>query len=111
MLTLVLELTQTGIDDGVVPSVFALRQNSPNPFRGGTTMAFNLPAPARTRIDVYSVAGRKVATVVDRDFPAGTHSVDWNGADSTGRSVPAGIYFYRIEAGTDSSTRKMIVLR
>jgi len=74
-------------------------------------MAFNLPAPARTKIDVYSVAGRKVATVVDRDFPAGTHSVDWNGADSAGRQVPAGIYFYRIEAGTDTSTKKMILLR
>jgi flagellar hook assembly protein FlgD len=52
-----------------------------------------------------------VATVVDREFPAGRHNVAWDGADSAGRHVPAGIYFYRIEAGANASTKKMIVLR
>jgi len=111
VLTLVLDLSQTGIDDGELPTVFALRQNSPNPFRDGTAMAFNLPTPARTKIVVYNVAGRVVATVVDRQFPAGRHSIEWNGRDSAGRRVPAGIYFYRIEAGGYTSTKKMIVLR
>ncbi len=111
VLTLVLDLSQTGIDDGEMPAVFALRQNSPNPFRDGTAMAFNLPTAARTKIVVYNVAGQKIATVVDREFPAGRHNVAWDGEDSAGRHVPAGIYFYRIEAGANASTKKMIVLR
>jgi hypothetical protein len=111
VLTLILDLSQTGIDDGELPTMFALRQNSPNPFRDGTAMAFNLPTAARAKIDVYNVAGRKIATVVDRGFPAGRHSVEWNGTDSAGRHVPAGIYFYRLEAGNHTSTKKMIVLR
>ncbi len=111
VLTLVLDLSQTGIDDGELPTVFALRQNSPNPFRDGTAMAFSLPKPARTKIAVYNVAGRVIATVVDRQFPEGRHSIEWNGRDSAGRRVPAGIYFYRIEAGDYTSTKKMIVLR
>ena len=111
VVTLVLDLSQTGIDDGGTPLRFALRQNSPNPFRGGTALAFDLPAQSRARLDIYNVAGRKVTTVVDREFPAGRHSVRWNGTDDSGRKVPAGIYFYRIEAGADVSTKKMIVLR
>jgi hypothetical protein len=111
VLTLVLDLSQTGVDDGELPTVFALRQNSPNPFRNGTAMAFNLPVPARTKIAVYNVAGQMVATVCDRQFPAGRHNVAWDGTNSAGRRVPGGIYFYRIEAGANTSTKKMIVLR
>ena len=111
VVTLMIDLSQTGIDDGAVPARFALRQNSPNPFRNGTAMGFNLPTPARAKITVYNVAGQRVATVVDRDFPAGRHDVTWNGDDSAGRPVPAGIYFYRIEAGDNTSTKKMIVLK
>jgi hypothetical protein len=111
VLTLVLDLSQTGIDDGEFAAVFALRQNSPNPFRGATAMSFNLPAPARATMSVYNVAGRKVATVVDRDFGAGRHDVMWDGRDADGRPIPAGIYFYRLDAGENTSTRKMIVLR
>ncbi len=111
VLTLVLDLSQTGVNDGELPTVFALRQNSPNPFRNGTAMAFNLPVPARTKIAVYNVAGQMVATVCDRQFPAGRHSIAWDGTNSAGRRVPGGIYFYRIEAGANTSTKKMIVLR
>ncbi|MCK4409012.1 MAG: T9SS type A sorting domain-containing protein, partial [Candidatus Eisenbacteria sp.] len=111
VLTLVLDLSQTGVNDGELPTMVALRQNSPNPFRDGTTMAFNLPTPTRTRITVYNVAGQIVATVCDRQFPAGRHSVVWDGTDSAGRRVPAGIYFYRLEAGEHASTKKMILVR
>jgi hypothetical protein len=111
VVTVILDLDQTGIDDGEIAAVFALHQNSPNPFRTGTAMSFNLPAPERATISVYNVAGRKIANVVDREFGAGRHDVTWNGRDADGRPVPAGIYFYRLEAGGSTSTRKMIVLR
>jgi hypothetical protein len=111
VITLVLDLDQTGVDESEFAAVFTLRQNRPNPFRNGTAMSFDLPAPARAAVSVYSVAGRKVATVVDREFGAGRHDVMWNGRDSSGRPVPAGIYFYRLEAGDNVNTKKMIVLR
>ena len=69
------------------------------------------PAAANAKIAVYNVAGQRVATVVDREFPAGSNNVVWNGMDTDGRPVPAGIYFYRIDAGANTSTKKMIVLR
>jgi len=110
IVTLELDLTQTGVDDAI-PATFALRQNSPNPFRNDTSMAFSLPTPERVEIGVYNVAGRKIATVCDSEFSEGEHNVVWNGRDTSGRPVAAGIYFYRIDAGTHTSTKKMLVLR
>ncbi|MBN2565693.1 MAG: T9SS type A sorting domain-containing protein, partial [Candidatus Eisenbacteria bacterium] len=110
VLTLVLDLSQTGVE-GEIPLTFALKQNSPNPFRDGTTMSFDLPSPSRAELTVYNVAGRKVATVVDGELPAGRHSVSWNGRDDEGREVSAGIYFYMLEADQGRSGRKLIVLR
>ena len=74
-------------------------------------IAFELPAPSRARLEVYNVAGRKVASVVDDEFAAGRHTVRWDGRDSSGREVSAGIYFYRLEAGSNESMKKMILLK
>jgi hypothetical protein len=109
--TVELVLDDTGIEEGELPLSFALRQNAPNPFRSGTMIAFDLPEPAHATLEVYNVAGRMVASVIDRDLGAGTHSVAWEGRDSRGRRVSAGIYFYRLEAGPNESMRKMILLK
>ncbi|MFH1502447.1 MAG: C25 family cysteine peptidase [Candidatus Eisenbacteria bacterium] len=111
VVTLVLDLSQTGIEEGELPLAFALRQNYPNPFRSGTTIAFGLPAPSDVRIDVYNVAGRKVATVLNDEMPTGWHAATWDGRDSAGNDVSAGMYFYRIEAGSRAASRKMILVR
>jgi hypothetical protein len=111
IVTLVLTLDDTGIEDGELPLSFALRQNAPNPFRDGTAIAFDLPSPARTRLEVYNVAGRRVATVVDETCHAGRHTATWNGLDAGGRKVAAGIYFYRLTSGESSSTKKMLLLK
>jgi hypothetical protein len=110
VVTLVLDLSQTGIEDGT-PLAFALRQNYPNPFRGGTTIAFGLPRPSDVSIEIYNVAGRKVATVLDDAMPIGWHSASWDGRDASGNEVSAGMYFYRIEAGDKTATKKMILVR
>jgi len=110
VMTLVLDLSGTGIDGGK-PIAFSLKQNYPNPFRAGTSIVFDLPQPSHVRLDVYNVAGRRIATVADRDFGSGRHAVAWNGVDSAGRSVPAGIYFYKIDTGSRAATKKMIVVK
>lgn len=109
VVTLTLDLSQTGVGD--VPLVFALRQNAPNPFGHGTAIAFDLPSPARASLSIYTVGGRKVATVVDQDLPAGRHAAVWDGRDSSGHEVAAGVYLYRLEAGADIGARKMLVIK
>jgi len=105
----VLRLTQTGTD-GVLgcPS---LLQSSPNPARGEARIRFALPVGAAATVEIYDVRGRRVATLEDGDFPAGSHSVGWNGVDDAGREVPAGVYFYRLTTPTSTVTRKLVLLR
>jgi hypothetical protein len=111
VLTLELDLTGTGVDDGVLDLAFALRQNAPNPFRDGTSIAFQLPQQENARIEVFDVAGRRVATVIDRELPAGLHTAVWDGRDTAGNEVSAGIYFCRLAAGQNEGLRKMILLK
>jgi hypothetical protein len=111
VITLELDLTGTGVEDGTLGTAFALAQNSPNPFHGGTAIAFQLPEPERATIEIFDVAGRRVATVLDRDLPAGLHTAMWDGRDASGNEVSAGIYFYRLEAGPREGLRKMILLK
>ncbi|MCK4513284.1 T9SS type A sorting domain-containing protein, partial [bacterium] len=111
IVTITIDLTGTGVEDPEIPLAFALRQNYPNPFRGGTALAFALPRPAEAKLDIYNVAGRRIATVVSGNLPAGNHLVTWDGTDTRGAKVPAGIYFYRFEADGFESTRKMILLK
>jgi len=111
VVTLELDLTATGVEDGVLHAAFALRQNAPNPFREGTAIAFQLPQSEKARIEVFDVAGRRVATVLDRELPAGIHTAVWDGRDAGGNEVSAGIYFYRLEAGLNEGLRKMILIK
>jgi hypothetical protein len=94
-----------------VPAVFALRQARPNPFNPVTKIAFDIPRPARVKLVVYDIAGRRVATLVDEEKIPGAYSVPWNGTDQHGAAVASGVYFYRLEAGDFVATRKMMLLK
>jgi hypothetical protein len=89
-----------------IASTFALHQNYPNPFNPVTTIRFALEARAHTILKVFNLLGQEIATLVDADLPAGAHVVQWNAAN-----VGTGVYVYRLEAGEDVSTRKLILLR
>lgn len=109
--TMVLGSTGTGIEEGDLPGVLALGRNFPNPFAERTTIAYELPRPARVHLEIYNLAGRKVTTILSGERPAGRHSAVWKRTDSSGRRVAAGIYFCRLEAAGLTSTKKMIVLK
>lgn len=105
-----------------VPEDFVLEQNFPNPFGGGgayllqsearTMIRFGLPAPSVVTIKVFDLAGREVATVLEKvEMPPGLHQRGWDGRDASGRLVPNGIYFYRLAAGNVVRTMKMMVIR
>ncbi len=97
-------------ETGALPRRFELFQNYPNPFNPSTTIPYQLPAPARVRLEVFNLLGQRVATLVDEEQQAGLHTAAWNGTDSAGRPVAAGVYLYRLRGGATSGTRRMVLL-
>jgi len=93
-------------DEERVPTTTALDQNHPNPFNPQTTISYSLAAPAHVRVDVFSVAGQLVRTLVDESQPAGRYSVPF---DATGLS--SGVYFCRMVAGDVTVQKKMVLLK
>ncbi len=94
----------------VPPASLALHQNHPNPFNPATTIKYFLPYAGHVRLAVYDVSGRLITTLVDGARPEGEHSIEWNG--STGASgASSGVYFYRLDYGKESITKKMVLLR
>ncbi len=107
-----IEVTPTGISGaGELPTPLALRQNFPNPFNPSTTIAFALERSGPVKLQVYDARGRLVRTLVDEAREAGAHSVAWDGRDNGGRSSAAGVYLYRLDAGSSSLQRKMTLLK
>jgi hypothetical protein len=90
---------------------FALYGSWPNPFRGVTTINFSLPHEGQARLAVYNVAGQLVRTLTDGVLPAGSQSVSWDGRNQAGRSVPGGVYFYRLSTGDRTLTQKAVLVR
>ena len=98
----------TGAPDSAVS---LLRQNQPNPARTGTTIQFVLASPTEVTLDVFDVAGRKVATLEDGKLDSGPHDAPWDLTDTEGNTVASGVYFYRLAIGDETLTRKLIVVR
>lgn len=83
----------------------------PNPFHDLLRVFLTLPAAVPARITVHDVAGRRVRTLLQEPLAAGAHAVAWTGRDEGGRAVAPGVYFLRLEAGSDVRTRKVVLLR
>jgi len=93
---------------GELPLAFDLSPNEPNPFGRQTTIRFALPTTSRVRLEVFDLAGRKIATLLDGNQPAGLHSVVFR-ADAE-KDLPSGVYFVHMSAGAFERTRKMLYL-
>ncbi len=91
---------------------FFLLQNHPNPFNPQTTIAFDMPSQTIVRLAVYDVSGRLVDVLIDNEIAVqGQNEVVWRGRDMGGRVVSAGVYFYRLEAGEYSETKRMALIK
>lgn len=93
------------------PRLFKAYANFPNPFNPKTTIRFDLPRTTAVSLRVFDLSGRLVRTLVDETLQAASHSVDWNGQDDTGRNVASGVYYYRLAAGQDVTTHKMMLVK
>ena len=100
-----------GIDDNLLPMAFTLYQNYPNPFNPTTIITYDLPEAARMELVIYDVLGQHVATMKNAQQEAGAYQFRWNGTNDSGAPVSTGLYFYRLNAGTNSATKKMIFMK
>jgi len=88
------------------PAAFAVSQNVPNPFNPNTTINYNLAKAGKVTVDVFNVAGQKVASLVNGTMSAGSHSVTWNAS-----KFSAGVYFCTVKSNGASKTLKMTLLK
>lgn len=88
------------------PLEFSLAQNFPNPFNPSTEIRFSVPEAGRVTLTVHTVIGQQVATLVNGVVTAGNYSVRFSGDE-----LASGLYFYRLQAGTTSAVRKMMLLK
>jgi hypothetical protein len=95
----------------VVKAPFALSQNAPNPFNPSTTIKFTVPEDGQVNLTVYDVAGRRVKTLVKGRLKADFYRVTWDGMNDNGSRVASGVYFYRLQAGKNVMSKKMVLLR
>jgi len=89
----------------------ALDQNIPNPFNAETVIPYTLRASGHASLIVANILGQTVRRLLEANQPAGSYSISWDGRDDTGLPVASGVYFYRLQAGNESMTRKMVMLR
>jgi len=95
-----------------IPENYALRQNYPNPFNPTTNIVYELPVGARVKLEVFNMLGQKVRTLVkNKDQAIGVHQIQWDGKDDLGLKVGSGVYIYRLDAGTFTESRKMLLLK
>jgi len=101
-------LPPNGIEDNEdnVLVEYALKQNYPNPFNPSTTIEFELSFSSDVRIDVYSINGQKIQTLINKKMTAGSHQVEFNA-----QNLSSGIYFYKIKAGGFQDVKKMVLIK
>ena len=93
------------------PELFTLHQNYPNPFNPVTNLDYNLPENAMVNLTVFDMMGKVVIILVNGQQSAGYKTLQWNATNNSAQPISAGLYFYTIQAGEFSQTRKMILLQ
>lgn len=91
---------------GDVPSEFGLNQNYPNPFNPSTNISYTLPEKADVELSIFNMLGQKVATVINQTQDAGTYTINWQAG-----SVSSGVYIYRLTAGGNTFTKRMMLIK
>jgi hypothetical protein len=99
-----------GGDQGLLPRAF-LSQNYPNPFNPQTVIAYSLAQDGNVRLEIFNLLGQSVRILADGWNSAGQQTVEWDGTGQAGQRVASGVYFYRLQIGQETITRKMVLMR
>ena len=96
-----------GVKEETAPKNFSLLQNYPNPFNPQTTIRFTIHEPRITTLKVYDILGKEIATLIDNTImQEGNHEVQFDGSN-----LQSGIYYYRLIAGTNVETKKLVLMK
>ena len=101
-----LNAVASAADEVALPGQYVLEQNYPNPFNPTTSISYQLSAHSFVTLKVYDVLGREISTLVNQMCAPGSHTVRWDAS-----TLSSGVYFYKLEAGDFTQTRKMILQR
>jgi acetyl esterase/lipase len=93
------------------PQQFVLQQNYPNPFNPSTNITFSLAHDSHASVVIYNIQGQKITTLLEQRLTLGHHTIQWNGLDITGKRVPSGVYFYKLQTDGSTITRKMVIVQ
>ena len=85
--------------------------NYPNPFTDQTTLSFYLKNDVRVSIEIFNILGKKVKSLLNKEMKVGKQKVYWNGKNDVGNSLANGFYLYKIKAGNNTVTKKMLLNR
>jgi hypothetical protein len=97
-------MLNTRVNKTSLPTSFALSQNVPNPFNPTTKLGFALPNQTEWTLSIYNVAGQLVKSFSGNNI--GNVSVEWDAS-----MAPSGVYFYKLNAGSYSDTKKMVLMK
>jgi hypothetical protein len=89
-----------------IPGEFMLSQNYPNPFNPTTTISFNLPSTSFVILELFDNLGKLMTTLISEELSAGKYTQQLSSS-----GLPSGVYFYRLQAGTFTQTKKLVLLR
>jgi len=94
-----------------IPATYRLEQNYPNPFNPVTTIKFQISRPEFVTIKIYDLLGKEITVLLNRKLEAGSYELPFNASLVNGSGLASGLYFYRIQAGNFSDTKKMILIK
>jgi len=97
-------------DDNYGVQSFTLSQNYPNPFNPSTVIKYSIGSGQFVKLNIFDVLGNEIATLVNEYKPAGSHEVKFN-TSSISHQPSSGIYFYQLQAGDFTATRKLILIK
>jgi hypothetical protein len=93
------------------PEAYSLHAPYPNPTAAGATISYRLNEAAHVTLTVHDLLGREVARLVDGSHPAGEHSAEWDGRGTRGQRLSAGVFVVTLHAGSETESRRVILLR
>ena len=108
---IILTMDALGVDQGSVPTAYSLSDAYPNPFNPVTKFNYEVPNTEHVSIDIYSLTGRHIKSLVNSIQNPGYKTVQWNATNDSGQPVSAGVYIYTIQAGVFRDKKKVILLK